>query len=102
MSEMAVNAVSDVPAQPRAAESAAEPAQSPARLALAHLLHNKIAVASIGVLLAFALLAIAAPAIAPFDPYAAFPEDSLLPPSFTHPMGTDLIGRDIFSRVLFG
>ncbi|RLM88547.1 ABC transporter permease [Halobellus sp. Atlit-38R] len=46
--------------------------------------------------------AIAAPLLAPYDPahqdYAA----SLSPPSVDHPLGTDLTGRDILSRLIFG
>jgi ABC-type dipeptide/oligopeptide/nickel transport system permease subunit len=48
------------------------------------------------------VMAIAAPLIAPYDPahqdYAA----SLSPPSLDHPLGTDLTGRDILSRLIFG
>ena len=76
--------------------------QSPARLALQILLENKIAVVCIGVLLVFFLLAVGAAYLTPYDPYHASPQDSLLPPSWSHPMGTDLIGRDVISRVLFG
>jgi len=47
------------------------------------------------------LMAIFAPAIAPYEPSA---QDSirLLPPSAEHLMGTDELGRDVFSRVIFG
>jgi peptide/nickel transport system permease protein len=43
-----------------------------------------------------------APLIAPFDPYAQDFDAILMPPGFTHLFGTDNLGRDIFSRVLFG
>jgi ABC-type dipeptide/oligopeptide/nickel transport system permease subunit len=43
-----------------------------------------------------------APIIAPFDPLAVAVEDQLQPPSRHHWAGTDLFGRDIFSRLLFG
>ena len=76
--------------------------QSPMRLALQRLLENKIALLCIGVLVLFSLMAVAAAYLTPYDPYHASPEESLLPPSWSHPMGTDLIGRDILSRVLFG
>ena len=72
------------------------------RLALQRLLENKIALLCIGVLVLFSLMAVAAGHLTPYDPYHASPEESLLPPSWSHPMGTDLIGRDILSRVLFG
>ena len=72
------------------------------RLALQRLLENKIALLCIGVLVLFSIMAVAAAYLTPYDPYHASPEESLLPPSWSHPMGTDLIGRDILSRVLFG
>ena len=82
-------------------ETMAKP-QSPARIALIRLLEDKIALSCIGVLLLFFLLAVGAAFLTPYDPYHASPEESLLPPSWSHLMGTDLIGRDVFSRVLFG
>ncbi|MGB4136758.1 MAG: ABC transporter permease [Microbacterium sp.] len=39
---------------------------------------------------------------APYDPYRAVPADRLQPPSFTHPLGTDPLGRDLFSRMIEG
>ncbi|MBA3415147.1 MAG: ABC transporter permease [Chloroflexia bacterium] len=47
------------------------------------------------------LVAIAAPLLAPYDPDAQDAE-RLLPPSGTHLMGTDELGRDTFSRIVFG
>jgi peptide/nickel transport system permease protein len=48
------------------------------------------------------LAALLAPWIAPFDPAAQNLPDRLAPPSRTHWLGTDELGRDILSRVLFG
>ncbi|MFQ3534951.1 MAG: ABC transporter permease [Aggregatilineales bacterium] len=48
-----------------------------------------------------ALLSLAAPLIAPYDPLAEVGL-ALEPPSIRHPLGTDWIGRDVFSRVLHG
>jgi peptide/nickel transport system permease protein len=42
------------------------------------------------------------PAIAPHDPYASDPLNSLLPPDRSHWFGTDQLGRDVFSRVIVG
>jgi peptide/nickel transport system permease protein len=42
------------------------------------------------------------PLIAPYDPKKVIVADSLLPPSFDHLLGTDDLGRDVFSRVLWG
>jgi peptide/nickel transport system permease protein len=41
--------------------------------------------------------------LAPHDPYAGdISNDKLLGPSLQHPMGTDEIGRDVFSRLIVG
>ncbi|WP_427145298.1 ABC transporter permease [Rhizobium pisi] len=47
------------------------------------------------------LTALAAPAIAPYDPDAIDIMNMLSPPSAAHLFGTDQVGRDVFSRVLF-
>ena len=47
-------------------------------------------------------LAIFAPLIAPYDPSKISFSDKLVPPGLTHLMGTDELGRDIFSRVIYG
>jgi peptide/nickel transport system permease protein len=46
--------------------------------------------------------AIFADVLAPYDPLEARPELRLLPPNWQHPFGTDDIGRDVFSRVIYG
>lgn len=52
------------------------------------------------------LLALLAPLIAPYDPNALNVDPSLTgifqPPSWEHWMGTDALGRDVFSRILYG
>ena len=51
------------------------------------------------------LMAIFAPWIAPYDPYdpvAATAADVMAPPSAEHPLGTDEIGRDVLSLVIYG
>ena len=47
------------------------------------------------------VMAVAAPLIAPYDPYVSV-NKALLPPSAKHIMGTDNLGRDVFSRVVYG
>jgi len=49
-----------------------------------------------------ALLALAAPWLAPYDPRHIDVHAILLPPSWQHPCGTDTLGRDVFSRMLYG
>ncbi|MBI4278751.1 MAG: ABC transporter permease, partial [Armatimonadetes bacterium] len=50
----------------------------------------------------FALLALFAPWIGPHDPFYLFPGAPLHPPSERFPFGTDELGRDILSRVIYG
>lgn len=70
--------------------------------AFRRLRRDKMAVAGGVVILVFALAAILAPWIAPFDPNAGSLADARLPPSAEHVMGTDTQGRDVFSRILYG
>jgi peptide/nickel transport system permease protein len=46
--------------------------------------------------------ALVGPLVAPHDPYASDPLNSLLPPDRAHWFGTDQLGRDVFSRVIVG
>ena len=55
----------------------------------------------IAMVMVFVIAALLAPVIAPFDPNATNIFYSLEPPSGTHWFGTDSIGRDVYSRVLF-
>lgn len=48
------------------------------------------------------LIAIAAPLIAPYAPNAIAPANRLVDPSFQHLLGTDHLGRDILSRLIYG
>jgi peptide/nickel transport system permease protein len=54
------------------------------------------------VILLFVLMAIIAPFIAPFDPYEPDLTSSLQSPNATHWLGTDAVGRDTFSRIIYG
>ncbi len=63
---------------------------------------NKLAIASFILLVILALVAIFAPLIAPYDPYAQDLTRLNEPPSADHWFGIDDIGRDIFSRVVYG
>ena len=48
------------------------------------------------------LAGIFAPVVATHDPYFQDYDSVLLPPSWAHLFGTDMIGRDVFSRVIYG
>jgi peptide/nickel transport system permease protein len=67
-----------------------------------YLLKNKLAVlGGVLVLLVF-ILSIFAPLFAPYDPSTIDIKNILVGPSFSHPMGTDDLGRDVLSRMLWG
>ncbi|MFV2067263.1 MAG: ABC transporter permease [Pirellulales bacterium] len=54
------------------------------------------------IIVTIVLAGIFAPLITPYDPYYQDFTSTLQPPSLAHPFGTDMVGRDVFSRVLFG
>jgi ABC-type dipeptide/oligopeptide/nickel transport system permease subunit len=80
-----------------------KPANTPATPpgAWRRLIRNRTAVASMAVLGLIALLAAAGPALFHTDPHGTS-SLQFAPPSSAHPFGTDLNGRDVFSRVLEG
>ena len=62
---------------------------------------NKAAEISLYITVIFILLAVFAPWVSPYDPFALGTE-SFLPPQRGHWMGTDDLGRDSMSRVFYG
>ncbi|WP_029042476.1 dipeptide/oligopeptide/nickel ABC transporter permease/ATP-binding protein [Cucumibacter marinus] len=67
------------------------------------LMNNKLAATGLWVLLAIAALAILVPVLPLPDPNVTEPADRLFPPlTEGHFLGTDHLGRDIFSRLLWG
>jgi peptide/nickel transport system permease protein len=63
---------------------------------------NRLAVFGTAVMSIFILMAIFAPLIAPYDPLRQDLAGKFAPPSGAHLMGQDELGRDIFSRVIYG
>jgi peptide/nickel transport system permease protein len=61
---------------------------------------NRLTLIAVVILALLLLCAIIGPALAPYDPLMTDGTARLVPPSFTHPFGTDALGRDIFSRVI--
>src|SRR6202045_2570857 len=82
--------------------SGADELESPARRALRRLLARKGAVAGLVVIATFIGLALFAPLISPYDPIATSWTLVRKPPSALHWFGTDDLGRDVLSRVIFG
>ena len=66
------------------------------------LLRRRGAVVGLVVVVVFVLLAVFAPLIAPYEPTATNFLKVRKPPSWEHWMGTDEIGRDVMSRLIFG
>jgi peptide/nickel transport system permease protein len=54
------------------------------------------------ILIAMVAIAIAAPWLGTVDPMAVFPSQRLHPPSAESWLGTDMLGRDVYSRVVYG
>jgi peptide/nickel transport system permease protein len=72
------------------------------RDALRRLVRNGPAMLGLVFITIFVLGAILAPLIAPYDPTIGSIVQGKQPPTMTHIMGTDLLGRDEFTRVLYG
>jgi peptide/nickel transport system permease protein len=68
---------------------------------LARLFENRVTVIGLAIVLFWVVIALTAPLIAPYDPNRTS-GDLTVPPSAAHLMGTDNLGRDIFSRLLVG
>lgn len=101
---MALDARPDALEEPR--ERA--PRQHPFIDALRELRQDKAGAFGLLVMLALVVIAIAAPVLAPHDPAAQSLGTRLQPPfwyengDWTHPLGTDNLGRDLLSRIIFG
>ncbi|MEE9316188.1 MAG: oligopeptide ABC transporter permease [bacterium] len=63
---------------------------------------NKLAMLGALIIFSLALVAVIAPLIAPFSPHQQDILHRLEPPSTKHPLGTDDLGRDLLSRVIYG
>ena len=75
---------------------------SPAGRALRRLWRRKGAIVGLAVVLVFVVLAVFAPLLAPYDPVATNWSAIRMAPSHLNWFGTDEIGRDVFSRVIWG
>lgn len=63
---------------------------------------NRLAVIGAVTVLLLITVSLFAPFVAPYDPTAINVHDVLSPPSKTHLLGTDELGRDVFSRIIWG
>ena len=85
-------------------------APSPGALLRRRILRHRGLLIGGGVLVAIVLMALLAPLIAPYDPYDQQLARKLIPPvwhasakaTWAHPLGTDHLGRDYLSRLVYG
>ena len=77
-------------------------AESPTARALRRLLHRRGAVLGLFVILVLVTLALFAPLLSPYDPTLQTWSAVRKPPSALHWFGTDDVGRDVLSRVIYG
>ena len=92
-------------ASPRASnrETALDKAWQPRRFAaFRSVFQDRSAVAGLAILVLVTLVAIFANVIAPYDPTELDPTANLASPSRDHWLGTDNLGRDLFSRLVYG
>lgn len=66
------------------------------------LVRDPVALAAISYLVLSVMAAAAAPLLSPHDPLQIAPGDRFLPPSALHLAGTDLFGRDLATRIIYG
>jgi peptide/nickel transport system permease protein len=81
--------------------------QSPARLVLRRLFRNKLAIVGLAIIGMVVLTAIFAPVLAKQTPdkngiFKTYLRETKIPPSLEHPMGTDDLGRDMLSLIIYG
>jgi peptide/nickel transport system permease protein len=82
--------------------TAPEHRRSAGRLAVHLLLRRGLFMFGAVIILIMVVFAIFAPLIAPYDPNVTDLGNSIAPPSAAHLLGTDQIGRDTFSRLVYG
>jgi peptide/nickel transport system permease protein len=85
---------------PAAGLHAAPPSNSILRHAVHVVADNPVTGLSFGLFVLIALCAVIGPHVVPYDPLASDTAATLQSPSLRHWFGTDLLGRDIFSRVV--
>jgi peptide/nickel transport system permease protein len=63
---------------------------------------NRLAISGLLLVAGMFVVALAAPLLAPYDPGQINLKEILMPPSPAHILGTDTLGRDVLSRVIYG
>ncbi len=73
-----------------------------ARRNLDKFLSNKLAITGLVIFLILVLASLFAPLFTKYDPSFIDPSQRYLPPSLEHFLGTDSVGRDLYTRILYG
>jgi peptide/nickel transport system permease protein len=69
---------------------------------LRRIANHNLAFVGLIILIPMFLCAVLAPIISPHDPVEPDLKNILVGPTWSHPFGTDTLGRDVFSRVIYG
>ncbi|MFV9629905.1 MAG: nickel transporter permease [Methanosarcinales archaeon] len=69
---------------------------------IGHLKRSRSATIGTIIITLLVFAAIFAPILAPYDPIETNVDDRLMKPCIEHPLGTDHLGRDVYSRLLYG
>jgi peptide/nickel transport system permease protein len=91
-----------VHALPHAIEAADVSIETPARRAWRRLVRRRGAMVGLAVIVLVILVALFAPLIAPYDPATQSWSAVRKPPSAAYWLGTDEVGRDLLSRIIYG
>jgi peptide/nickel transport system permease protein len=86
----------------RGGASADDYVETPARRAWRRLVRRRGAMVGLAVIILVILVAIFAPLVAPYDPIVQSWSAVRKPPSAAYWLGTDEVGRDLFSRIVYG
>ncbi|HET7263381.1 MAG TPA: ABC transporter permease [bacterium] len=89
-------------ASPAGAEAGGRRHRGAARMAWERFGRHRMALAGLTVVAAFALASAAPRLVSPYDPQASDLDHRLAAPTWAHPMGTDDLGRDLLTRILYG
>jgi peptide/nickel transport system permease protein len=71
-------------------------------MAWRQLWRKRTALVGIGIIVVLVLTALLADVLAPYEPTATGSGEPMLLPNWQHPLGTDMLGRDMLSRVIHG
>ncbi|MDP2044636.1 MAG: peptide ABC transporter permease, partial [Deltaproteobacteria bacterium] len=63
---------------------------------------NRMAMTGLALVLGLFVVSVGAPWLAPYDPLSINLKEVLMPPSPGHYLGTDTLGRDVLSRIIYG